>query len=193
MPETSYDRPVKAKLFVHLDNGEMFEAGPDDLAKFRLVDRLDAYMALQRKLSAVLAGAGLLDYDNPVDGEYRELVDAELNPLRHLAEVVLVMPDLADNPDYDGWADVASLERRLRIAKPYDGSAEAGEEDLASPYDGKPLAEIIDDFALVRGDLSVGCAREQLAKAVLGSKEVRALVAKHVASHLTNATSGATA
>jgi hypothetical protein len=43
---TTYDRPVKARLVIKLENGEEWEATQADLDKFKLVGRLDAYSAV---------------------------------------------------------------------------------------------------------------------------------------------------
>lgn len=42
---------------------------------------------------------------------------------------------------------------------------------MSYPYDNRALADIIHDFAVTRGDLSEPYAREQLARAALGSQE----------------------
>lgn len=39
----TFDRPVKATLMVALENGETWEAGPEDLAQFGLADKHKLY------------------------------------------------------------------------------------------------------------------------------------------------------
>lgn len=50
----TYDRPVEAKLVVRLDNDEEWDAKPEDLKRFGLVDRNDAYMAVHRFMTKLL-------------------------------------------------------------------------------------------------------------------------------------------
>lgn len=163
MSDVTYDRPVKATLHVHLENSETWKAGPRDLAKFRLLSRDDAYRSVRQAWSKTLADHDLLD------DAHRDLVDTELNPMRALLECVLLYPsDEEDTCDHQG---VAELERRLRALR---AAEEAAREQTNSAYVGKPLADIIDDFATTRGDLSEASAREQLAQAVLVSAEALA-------------------
>lgn len=78
---TTYDRPVKATLHVHLENGESWEVTPDDLEKFGLVTRSEAYARFARLLRKALPWR-------------HELPASPLNPLRYLAEVALVFPHI---------------------------------------------------------------------------------------------------
>jgi hypothetical protein len=119
--DASYDRPTKATLIVRLANGEEWEATPEDLAKFRLVTRNDAYMGFRRALENVLTNHGLLDYDS---SEYREITDAELNPLRYFVETAVCYPDLLDHTEHEAWQSVANLERRLRGLPVVEGADE---------------------------------------------------------------------
>lgn len=108
----TYDRPVGAALHVHLTNGETWEATDQDLVKFGLVNQLDAYMRFRDRLAGILRDAGLID-------RAMQLTGCELNPLRHLAELAIAMPDLLDHPDNtESWQEVADLERRLRTLAP---------------------------------------------------------------------------
>lgn len=109
MSDPTYDRPVKATLLVRLENGEEWEATPEDLEKFHLVNRLDAYMTFNRALTKALTEQGLLGGDGP-----RDLTDTELNPVRYLGEISITMPHLLDHPEHEGWKMIADLERRLR-------------------------------------------------------------------------------
>lgn len=102
---TSYDRPVKASLHVHLENGETWEATPEDLERFGLTRKLDAYMRFNDALSRILRDHDLLSGD---------LTDAELNPVRYLAEIAIGHPDLLDHEEHESWRNVADLERRLQ-------------------------------------------------------------------------------
>lgn len=100
----TYERPVQGRLFVHLDNGESWEATPQDLTRFRLVERLDAYGQFRRALEAALARAG-------IDAA---ATTAVLGPVRYLVEIAIMHPELLDHPDHLGWVDVAEIERFLR-------------------------------------------------------------------------------
>lgn len=107
---TSYERPIKAALYVHLDNGDQFEAGPDDLAKFGYVDRLDAYMRFNERLADTLMSAGLIE-------RHKDLVRAKLNPLRYLAETAICHPSLLDHPEMAAtYAEIVTIEQALRVA-----------------------------------------------------------------------------
>lgn len=103
--EVTYDRPVKATLHVHLDNGESWPATAEDLERFGLARSLDAYMSFEYALGRILRGAGLVTGD---------ITDARLNPVRHLAEIAIRHPDLLDHPDNEGWREVAAIERALQ-------------------------------------------------------------------------------
>ncbi len=107
---TTYERPIKATLYVHLDNGDQFEAGPDDLAKFGYVDRLDAYMRIDDRLADTLIAAGLIE-------RRKDIVRAKLNPLRYLAETAVCHPALLDHPEMAGtYAEIVAIEQALRAA-----------------------------------------------------------------------------
>lgn len=102
---TTYQRPVEAKILVHLDNGEAFEATPGDLEKFGLVNARDAYMIFNDELCRLLTDAGLIDGD---------LTDAKLNALRYLVETAIVNPDLIGHSDHNDWDEVVDTERTLQ-------------------------------------------------------------------------------
>jgi hypothetical protein len=105
MQKATYERPVVATLYVHLDNGETWEAMPEDLERFNMVYRHNAYMKFNDAYSKALrAKEGLVG---------RDITDAHLNPLRYLVETAVVHPDLLDHPEHEGWKDVTELERRL--------------------------------------------------------------------------------
>lgn len=104
MTTTTYDRPVPAKLVVHLDNGETWDATEEDLANFGYVSKFTAYRRFEQTLRTTLINAGLID---------RKLTEAQLNPLRHLIEVALVHPEMLDHPEHTGWSDVVEIERLL--------------------------------------------------------------------------------
>lgn len=104
--EAQFSRPVRATLHVHLDNGEEWEAKPEDLAKFNLVDRHDAYMAFDDALRQILRDAGLIDGD---------ITDAELNMVRYLVELAITSPDLLWHSGNEGWRSVAEIERALQV------------------------------------------------------------------------------
>lgn len=108
MPSVSYDRPVTAKLVVQLANGETFEPTAEDLAKFGLVRRLDAYMAFNDHLAKVLIQAGLLDRE-------KDTTEARVNPLRYIAEVAINYADLLAHPDMERVnARIVAIEKTLR-------------------------------------------------------------------------------
>lgn len=104
--DATYERPVKATLHVHLDNGDSWPATEADLERFRLTDTLDAYIRFDRALDRALRVGGVLSGD---------LTNAELNPVRYLAEIAIGHPDLLDHPEHEEeWRAVAELERRLQ-------------------------------------------------------------------------------
>lgn len=103
---TSYDRPVKATLLVRLDNGEEWEATPEDMAGFGYVDRLNAYGAFDDHLRNLLIREGLIE---------RRTTEARLNPLRYIAELAICYPDLLAHPDMaENNAEVVAIERALQ-------------------------------------------------------------------------------
>lgn len=59
MRDVSYDRPVTAKLYVHLANGEKFEATATDLVKFGFIDPHAAYRDLSAWITAALERNGV--------------------------------------------------------------------------------------------------------------------------------------
>lgn len=108
---TTYDRPVEAKLFVVLDNGEKFEAKKEDLKKFGYVKSLDAYMNFNNHIDKILRNAGLIE-----DGE--DLTSTMINPLRYIAELSCVMPELLNHPEHEDVHEaIIQLEKTLRKAK----------------------------------------------------------------------------
>ncbi|WP_173056951.1 hypothetical protein [Phytohabitans houttuyneae] len=111
----TYDRPVEATLIVRLANGDEWKAREEDLAKFDLVRRLDAYAAFDDHLSKILHEAGLIQ---------RELTEAQLNPLRYLVELAICHPDLLTHRDVAAVnAEVVEIERTLeRLAAERGGS-----------------------------------------------------------------------
>jgi hypothetical protein len=92
----TYDRPVKATLHVHLENGESWP-----------VTRHSAYMTFDETLGELLMQAGLISND---------ITEARLNPVRYLVETTIAHPDLIDHPDHDGWASVVEIERALQAS-----------------------------------------------------------------------------
>ena len=104
----SYERPIRGRLVVVLDNGEQWDATPADLEQFGAVKRLDAYLNFIRHLRNILHAAGLLDGD---------LTDTALNPIRYLVELAVMNPDLLTHPETaEHDADVVAIERTLRAA-----------------------------------------------------------------------------
>lgn len=103
----SYDRPVKASLHVHLENGETWEATDADLAKFSLVRSYEASTRFAKALRRALVAGGVLD-------EGADVTAAELNPVRYLVEVAICYPDMLYRPEHEDWTEVAAIERRLQ-------------------------------------------------------------------------------
>lgn len=103
---TTYERPIEATLHVHLANGETWEAEADDLDRFGLVQRGEAYRVFRTTLMKILRRADLLSRD--------DLTDAALNPVRELAEYALRYPHLVDHHEHEGWPEVAKIERVLQ-------------------------------------------------------------------------------
>jgi hypothetical protein len=101
-----YQRPVKAKLQVALDTGEVWDATPADLEQFGLVETLQAYYRVDDVLTRVLTEAGLIEGD---------LTEARLNPVRYLVELAIRMPKLLDHPENRGWKEVVAIERLLQL------------------------------------------------------------------------------
>lgn len=103
--EATYDRPAKAMLVVRLENGEEWEATDDDLTRFGLCQRGEAYSLFSRTLHAALQRENLLPTGR--------LTDAYLNPIRYLVEVAVCYPHLIRHPEHEDWKSVADLERAL--------------------------------------------------------------------------------
>lgn len=89
-PTATFQRPVKGKLWVRLDNGDEWIAGPDDLAKFGLAVRLDLYVRARDMLAE---GLGLPPGEIPGDDRY----DAA-NLVRYLIECAVMY-------DHSPWAN----------------------------------------------------------------------------------------
>lgn len=106
--ETTFNRPIRGTLHVHLENGEAWEAKPEDLDQFNLVDRHEAYMAFEYALGRILRDAGLLGPDD-------EITDARLNTVRYFVEIALTSPNLLWHSEHEGWRSVAELERALQV------------------------------------------------------------------------------
>lgn len=82
----SYQRPVKATLIVRLENGEEWEATPDDLEAFDAGRRRDIYARAERLLTEALGyDDDLTNYEGP-------------NLVRYLMECAIVY-------DHSPWAD----------------------------------------------------------------------------------------
>jgi hypothetical protein len=109
----TYERPHKATLYVHLDNGEVFEAKPEDLEKFNLVSRHEAYMTFDDAWSKILRR------DDLVTGD---ITNALLNPVRYLVrylvETAIAHPNLLDYEEHGEWleANRADAETEARQA-----------------------------------------------------------------------------
>ena len=86
MGDVTYDRPVKATLIVRLDNGDEWEAGPDDWDRFGLGKRLDIYTRAERMLRDAL---GIRDRWDDHEGP---------NLIRYLIECAVMY-------DHSPWAD----------------------------------------------------------------------------------------
>lgn len=109
----TYDRPVNAKLFVHLDNGEKWEANPDDLQKWGFINGHDAYIRWERHIAGVLRAGGMMTDDD-------DMTDSELNPLRYITELILCYPpDFLSHADGEVNEAVVAIEKKLQ-ALTYD-------------------------------------------------------------------------
>lgn len=109
---TQYERPVTARLVVRLDNGEEWEATPDDLKQFNLTETSEAYSRFERALSALLTSAGLIRGD---------VTDAKLNIVRYLAETAIVFPELLElDKRGSEWGKVVEIERTLQEARLFE-------------------------------------------------------------------------
>jgi hypothetical protein len=107
---TTYDRPATATLHVKLENGETWEATPEDLDKFGYVKRLDAYMAFNDHLQEALSSAGLIQ---------RDLTSAWINPVRYIAELAICHPDLLSHSEVaETDARIVEIERHLQSTLP---------------------------------------------------------------------------
>lgn len=87
----TYERPVPATLVVRLENGEEWEATAEDLARFRVADRLDLYARFSDLLVAAL---GLPEGTDLTRDEAHE----GANLVRYLVECALMY-------DHSPWAD----------------------------------------------------------------------------------------
>jgi hypothetical protein len=103
----TYDRPQKATLYVRLESGETWEAKPEDLEKFNLVSRHEAYMTFDDAWSKILRR------DDLVTGD---ITNALLNPVRYLVETAIAHPDLLDHEEHGEWQEVAECERLVAMA-----------------------------------------------------------------------------
>lgn len=87
---------------------------------------------------------------------------------------VLLSPDVIEDGygarhiDHDAQIKLPAHQVRIRQTPPMPESE--------TRYDGWPLKRMIEEFVLIRGDLTEPYAREQLAAMVLRSKEVRELL-----------------
>ena len=108
--EASYERQLKAKLIVRLENGEEWEAKADDLEKFGIDFRTESYYRFDSGLEKLLTDAGLID---------RDLTQARLNMVRYFAELSICHPDLVDHRDSD-WSRLVEIERVLQEHLPSD-------------------------------------------------------------------------
>lgn len=88
--KVTFQRPVAAKLWVRLANGDEWIAGPDDLAKFGLGNKLDLYIRARNMLAE---GIGLEPGEIPGNDRYETA-----NLVRYLIECALMY-------DHSPWAD----------------------------------------------------------------------------------------
>ena len=109
--EASYERPLKAKLIVRLENGEEWEATAADLEKFDLDRPSAAYYRFDQALGKLLGAAGLI--------EREDVTRSRLNHVRYLAELTICHPDLVDLSE-ETWARIVEMERILQEHLPSD-------------------------------------------------------------------------
>lgn len=157
----SFDRPVQGKLWVRLENGEEWEARPEDLEKFRLRDPVELYARFNRLL---VEGLELEPGTDLTEGDVLE----GANLVRYLAECALVY-------DHSPWAD--------EHGKPWpeDDGGESFQERLRAYL----LRAVLDEDALrdvlltssamqdVQGDVGIGTLAQGLAAALVEVLERR--------------------
>lgn len=153
-----YERPVKATLHVHLENGDSWPATRADLDKFDLLPGLDAYMRVDDALTKALHDGGVLPAD-------RDITWAQLNSVRYLAELAIRMPELLARPDAEVPRNVADLERALTPvdvsglpAGPWRITGEAHDRAIVDAYD-EPV--VMTNLALYPGIVAAVNAAEE--------------------------------
>lgn len=123
MTDVQYQRPVKAKLVVRLDNGEEFEATAADFAKFNLVSRADVYKGFRDGLTQILE----------VGGYSVDPTEAAVNILRHLVEQTVRWGEpvnlKGNGDDREMAAEILMIEEALRAAW---GGINAPEQQIAA-------------------------------------------------------------
>lgn len=87
---TTYNRPVAAKLIVRLENGEEWEAKPEDLDQFGYTSKLDTYDEFQKALQQAVNVSR-----EDIPERYVDLIKTSLNPIRYLAEQVIMFRNVA--------------------------------------------------------------------------------------------------
>lgn len=106
---TTYDRPVEAKLHVHLANGETFEATEEDLKRFGYVDSQATFSLMYHRLISTFQEAGLIDHN------YSDVSNFHIAPLITFFTNALRYPDLLDHWENEAmYVEMANVERRLR-------------------------------------------------------------------------------
>lgn len=121
MTDITYSREINAKLHVHLENGETFEATPQDLTKFGYVSRSKAHSMVYDRLLSIMQDAELFDSDN-----YRDISDLEIAPIYSLVTTILMYPHLINHEDNKAtFARIAEIERILRESEIEDGTLDA--------------------------------------------------------------------
>lgn len=99
--EVTYERPVAAKLYVHLDNGDQFEAGPADIEKFGYTDPSAAYRRLGTWITAALERNGV--------DKAHDIRETGLCPIHYAVECALFYDDMPDDQYGDQIAHLARV------------------------------------------------------------------------------------
>lgn len=111
--EITYERPVRATLHVHLDNGEIFPATTEELKKFRYIHQDETFSNGYQRLITLFKEAQLFD------DSYRDVSDLEINPLFSFFTYVIQHPNLLDHWENEQmFVSMVNMERCLRGLEP---------------------------------------------------------------------------
>lgn len=100
--DVTFDRPLKAKLIVRLENGDEFEPTKEDLKHFGLIDPVDAYANFNRNLRKIV-------------GAEDELCAGDLCTLRYFAERSILYAGHEGLGDFTCSDDDETLEKMTGV------------------------------------------------------------------------------